>query len=235
MHALQGAGEQPQQKHRYVHLHIPLRPPACFSPPGEKVVSSPPLSASSSAAPTGIRGDDRLPFKGPNVSATRTSTSSFPPPPLPEARSVVTGESGSAHAEANASEDRELSAQRRSAGTRAEQQVPQPRLLGGDIGGEKPHSERIVSVSRKLHNGGTFAGPRSSSAGFPWAPGPVGTRLHPHRLATTHPPHPEERRVGSECCPALVGPVRGDSPTGAWERAKPEPRRAVSPVRGTYR
>lgn len=33
VHALQGAGEQPQQHQHSIHLHIPLWPPACFSPP----------------------------------------------------------------------------------------------------------------------------------------------------------------------------------------------------------
>lgn len=105
-----------------------------------------------------------------------------PPPSLPptEARSVVTGESGSAHAEAKASEDRELSDQRRSAGTRTEPQVSQPRLLDGDIVGEKINSEGIMSVSRKLHSGGMLTGPPLLLCWVPWAPGPVGTRLHPH-------------------------------------------------------
>lgn len=77
----------------------------------------------------------------------------------------MTAESGSAHAEANASEDRQSSDQRRSAETRAEQQVSQPRLLDGDIVGEDQNPERIMSDCRKLQNGGMLTGPRFSSAG----------------------------------------------------------------------
>lgn len=98
VHALQGAGEQPQQQQqrRCIHLHIPLWPPGCFPPVGEKVVSSFPRSRRRRHRSCAcLRLGERLASTGPNLPAAAAT--------FPDSPSVVTGESGSAHAEANGS------------------------------------------------------------------------------------------------------------------------------------
>lgn len=152
--------------------------------------AAPPFSASSCAAPTGIRCGDRLASKNPNASASRTSgaaaaaaAASHPA----EARSVVTGESGSAHAEANASGDR-ASSDQPSGGQR--RPGPNSRCLSRvSLMVTLQERTAVLSASRRCARSSRTAG--CSQVPAPLL-GPSGPRSG--RYQTFHPQHPLRKR-----------------------------------------